>query len=103
MIPGLKCIIDKLVDDGVEEVTLGMPHRGRLNVLANVLRKPLEKIFSEFRGEQKGNPEEEWGKSGDVKYHLGTSYKRIYESTGKSIEIHLLPNPSHLEAVNPVV
>ena len=103
LIPGLKCIIDRLVDDGVEQVTIGMPHRGRLNVLANVLRKPLEKIFQEFRGEQKGNPQEEWGKSGDVKYHLGTSYKRKYEDTGKSIEIHLLPNPSHLEAVNPVV
>jgi 2-oxoglutarate dehydrogenase E1 component len=79
-----------------------MSHRGRLNVLANVLRKPLYKIFQEFQGEQKG-PEEEWGKSGDVKYHLGTSYKRTYDDTGKTVEIHLLPNPSHLEFVNPVV
>lgn len=101
-IPGIKCTIDKLVEQGCESVTIGMPHRGRLNVLANVLRKPLSKIFQEFQGEQKGG-EEEWGKSGDVKYHLGTSYKRTYGDTGKSVEIHLLPNPSHLEAVNPVV
>lgn len=102
-IPGIKCTIDSLVDHGVEQVTIGMPHRGRLSVLANVLRKPLYKIFQEFVGEQKGDPTTEWGKSGDVKYHLGTSYKRTYDTTGKSVEIHLLPNPSHLEAVNPVV
>ena len=102
-IPGLKCTIDELVEHGCEQVTIGMPHRGRLNVLANVLRKPLYKIFQEFQGEQKGNPEEEWGKSGDVKYHLGTSYKRTYDENGKSVEIHLLPNPSHLEFVDPVV
>lgn len=101
-IPGIKYTIDTLVEKGVETVTIGMPHRGRLNILANVLRKPLQKIFQEFQGEKKGS-DEEWGKSGDVKYHLGTSYKRTYEDTGKTVEIHLLPNPSHLEAVNPVV
>ena len=102
-IPGIKWMIDSLVNLGCEQVTLGMPHRGRLNVLANVLRKPLHKIFQEFLGESKKTQEEEWGKSGDVKYHLGTSYKRTYDETGKSVEIHLLPNPSHLEIVDPVV
>jgi 2-oxoglutarate dehydrogenase E1 component len=101
-IPGLKQTIDRLVDLGVETVTIGMPHRGRLNVLANVLRKPLDIIFQEFQGEPK-YLNEEFHKSGDVKYHLGTSYKRTYDDTGKSVEIHLLPNPSHLELVNPVV
>jgi len=102
-IPGLKCTIDELVKSGVKQVTIGMPHRGRLNVLANVLRKPLVKIFQEFQGEHKGGNEDNWGKSGDVKYHLGTSYKRKYDDTGNEVEIHLLPNPSHLEAVDPVV
>jgi len=101
-IPGLKCTIDSLVSQGCEMVSLGMPHRGRLNVLTNVLRKPLYKIFQEFQGEHKGG-EGDYGKSGDVKYHLGTSYKRKYDDTGKTVEIHLLPNPSHLEAVDPVV
>lgn len=101
-IPGLKSCIDTLVNNGVDEITLGMPHRGRLSVLTNVLRKPLDIIFQEFLGESK-DPKAEWGKSGDVKYHLGTSYTRTYENTGKSVEIHLLPNPSHLELVNPVV
>lgn len=101
-IPGLKKTIDVLVEGGVETVTIGMPHRGRLNVLANVLRKPLDIIFQEFQGESKYQ-DEQLGKSGDVKYHLGTSYKRTYDDTGKSVEIHLLPNPSHLELVNPVV
>ncbi|CAI2374917.1 unnamed protein product [Moneuplotes crassus] len=101
-IPGLKETIDTLVDLGAEEVTIGMPHRGRLNVLANVLRKPLDIIFQEFQGESK-DKYADWGKSGDVKYHLGTSYSRIYENTGKKVDIHLLPNPSHLELVDPIV
>lgn len=101
-IPGLKSCLDTLVDNGMESVTLGMPHRGRLNVLANVLRKPLDIIFQEFQGEAK-DANADWGKSGDVKYHLGTSYTRTYEDTGKSVDIHLLPNPSHLELVDPVV
>mmetsp|Transcript_28908 Transcript_28908/g.28607 ORF Transcript_28908/g.28607 Transcript_28908/m.28607 type:complete len:711 (-) Transcript_28908:28-2160(-) len=77
-----------------------MPHRGRLNVLANVLRKPLDIIFQEFQGEAK-DKDADWGKSGDVKYHLGTSFSRTYES-GRTVDIHLLPNPSHLELVDPV-
>lgn len=102
-IPGLKTTIDRLVELGTESVTIGMPHRGRLNVLANVLRKPLDIIFQEFSGEAKLDVAAEWERSGDVKYHLGTSCKRTYEDTGKSVEIHLLPNPSHLELVDPVV
>ena len=101
-IPGLKTVIDELVNSGVESVTIGMPHRGRLSVLANVLRKPLDKIFQEFQGEAKSK-DAKWGKSGDVKYHLGTSYSRVYDDTGKKVDIHLLPNPSHLELVDPVV
>lgn len=96
LIPGLKVTIDELVNLGTEQVTIGMPHRGRLNVLANVLRKPLDKIFQEFVGEQKW-PDDTLNRSGDVKYHLGTSYKRTYDNTGKCVEINLLPNPSHLE------
>jgi 2-oxoglutarate dehydrogenase E1 component len=102
-IVGIKTTIDKLVESGVESVTIGMPHRGRLNVLANVMRKPLNIIFQEFIGESKTSPSDEWERSGDVKYHLGTSFKRTYEDTGKSVEVHLLPNPSHLELVDPVV
>jgi 2-oxoglutarate dehydrogenase E1 component len=101
-IPGIKCTIDELVRLGTEQVTIGMPHRGRLNVLANVMRKPLDKIFQEFVGEEK-RTEDTGNRSGDVKYHLGTSYKRTYDDTGKTLHINLLPNPSHLECINPVV
>lgn len=81
-----------------------MPHRGRLSVLANVVHKPLQQIFSEFQGKTPTGEEEvtDWSFSGDVKYHLGTSYLKTYEN-GKQFEITVLANPSHLEAVNPVV
>lgn len=78
MIPGLKALIDTSSELGVENVVLGMAHRGRLNVLGNVLRKPLAQIFHEFEhgvGVDK-REYEEWGASGDVKYHLGTSCTR---------------------------
>ena len=101
-IPGLKTCIDALVDDGIEEIVMCMPHRGRLNVLANVVRKPLAQIFAEFQGKKSKTEVEEWGNSGDVKYHLGTSYEREY-SDGRKVLINLLPNPSHLEAVDPVL
>mmetsp|Transcript_24212 Transcript_24212/g.37292 ORF Transcript_24212/g.37292 Transcript_24212/m.37292 type:complete len:249 (-) Transcript_24212:1969-2715(-) len=85
-IPGMKAIMDTLVQNGAEKAIVGMPHRGRLNMLANVVRKPLETLFAEFRGEM---PEEataqneaELDLSGDVKYHLGTSFTRTY-SNGK--------------------
>mmetsp|Transcript_16197 Transcript_16197/g.23787 ORF Transcript_16197/g.23787 Transcript_16197/m.23787 type:complete len:292 (-) Transcript_16197:199-1074(-) len=85
-----------------------MPHRGRLNVLANVMRKPMQLIFREFVGlncdsnDHSKNIKGEWGSSGDVKYHLGTSMDRTYPD-GRHIHLSLVANPSHLECVNPVV
>src|SRR3546814_1612122 len=76
-----------------------MAHRGRLNMLANVLAKPYQVIFHEFSGGS-ANPDDVGG-SGDVKYHLGTSTDR--EFSGVSVHMSLVPNPSHLEAVDPVV
>lgn len=73
-IPGIKATIDKLVELGFSNIIMGMPHRGRLNVLTNVVRKPMEVIFAEFQGKKTHEySNEEWGNSGDVKYHLGTS------------------------------
>lgn len=100
LIPGMKAMIDQLSDLGADSVVIGMPHRGRLNVLANVLRKPLAAIFKDFIPGTTKNADE--GYSGDVKYHLGTSYDRPTKS-GKKIHLSLLANPSHLEAVDPVV
>lgn len=81
-----------------------MPHRGRLSVLANVVRKPLNVIFAEFQGVRPSDEQHtiSSGAGGDVKYHLGTTYRRAYED-GTEIAVTLMPNPSHLEAVNPVV
>ena len=98
LIPGMKALIDRSVDHGVKHVTIGMPHRGRLNVLANVIRKPIEAILNEFSGT--ADPGESSG--GDVKYHLGANYIRPTPS-GKKVALSLVANPSHLEAVNPVV
>lgn len=89
--------IDRSVDLGVDNIVIGMPHRGRLNVLSNVVRKPNESIFCEFSGTL---PSEEG--SGDVKYHLGMNYVRPTPS-GKRVHLSLVANPSHLEAVDPVV
>ncbi|KAK9691088.1 hypothetical protein RND81_09G175300 [Saponaria officinalis] len=103
LIPGMKEMFDRSADLGVENIVIGMSHRGRLNVLANVVRKPLRQIFSEFTGGTK--PTDEVGLytgTGDVKYHLGTSYDRPTRG-GKRIHLSLVANPSHLEAVNPVV
>lgn len=99
--PGLKAMIDRSSELGVEHMCFGMPHRGRLNVLANVVRKPMEMIFKEFAGT---NFEEtdDWSGSGDVKYHLGTHYSRKYDD-GRVVHLSMAANPSHLEAVNPVV
>eukprot|EP01117_Protostelium_nocturnum_P006338 TRINITY_DN2288_c0_g1_i1.p1 TRINITY_DN2288_c0_g1~~TRINITY_DN2288_c0_g1_i1.p1 ORF type:complete len:1040 (-),score=422.22 TRINITY_DN2288_c0_g1_i1:146-2935(-) len=102
LIPGIKGMVDKLSDLGVEHVVMGMAHRGRMNVLANVVRKPLDAIFHEFSGGSSQGSDYFYTGSGDVKYHLGTSYNRKTRS-GKSIHLSLLANPSHLEAVNPVV
>jgi 2-oxoglutarate dehydrogenase E1 component len=84
---------------GIREFVIGMPHRGRLNVLANFMGKPYAAVFSEFQGNA-ANPEHVQG-SGDVKYHLGTSTDR--EIGGRSVHLSLAANPSHLEAVDPVV
>jgi 2-oxoglutarate dehydrogenase E1 component len=98
LIPGMKALIDQCVVNGVDRIVMGMPHRGRLNVLSNVVRKPNESIFAEFSGSLEPGLES----SGDVKYHLGMNYNRPTLS-GKNIYLSLCANPSHLEAVNPVV
>ncbi|KAI7872671.1 oxoglutarate dehydrogenase, E1 component [Spinellus fusiger] len=98
LIPGMKALIDRSVDLGVESIVIGMPHRGRLNVLSNVVRKPNESIFCEFSGSMEPSGEG----SGDVKYHLGMNYVRPTPS-GKRVALSLVANPSHLEAVDPVV
>ncbi|WP_428486337.1 2-oxoglutarate dehydrogenase E1 component [Rhodopila sp.] len=98
-IPALHAMIDVAAAGGVNEVAIGMPHRGRLNTLVNIVKKPLTALFSEFGGES-FKPEDVQG-SGDVKYHLGTSTD--VEIAGRSVHLSLQPNPSHLEAVDPVV
>ncbi|CAL9111680.1 unnamed protein product [Musa acuminata var. zebrina] len=104
LIPGMKEMFDRAADLGVESIVIGMPHRGRLNVLGNVVRKPLRQIFSEFSGGTKPVDGEVglYTGTGDVKYHLGTSYDRPTRG-GKRIHLSLVANPSHLEAVDPVV
>lgn len=101
LIPGLQAMIDHGSQLGVEHVVLGMPHRGRLNVLGNVAAKPLEQIFHEFVPHEDPFADSYLG-SGDVKYHLGTSTTRKMTS-GNTVHFSLLANPSHLEAVDPVV
>ncbi len=99
LIPAMEQIIKRGGQLGVEEIVIGMPHRGRLSVLANVLGKPYRAIFNEFQGGSY-KPEEVEG-SGDVKYHLGASSDREFD--GNSVHLSLTANPSHLEAVDPVV
>ncbi|WP_225205823.1 2-oxoglutarate dehydrogenase E1 component [Novosphingobium huizhouense] len=99
MIPALEAVIKYGGQLGVREIIYGMAHRGRLNVLANVLAKPYRVIFHEFSGGT-ANPEDVGG-SGDVKYHLGTSTDREFD--GIKVHMSLQPNPSHLETVDPVV
>lgn len=109
-VSGLKAFVHHAANLGIKDITLGMAHRGRLNVLANVFKKPISKIFAEFQGKHEDPSEngevtanlKESFLSGDVKYHLGTHTKRTY-ADGKSINLDILPNPSHLECVNPVV
>ncbi|SIT08548.1 2-oxoglutarate dehydrogenase E1 component [Belliella pelovolcani] len=98
-IPFLDAVINKGAELGVEEVMIGMAHRGRLNVLANIMGKTYEQIFSEFEGTAK--PDLTMG-DGDVKYHMGYS-SDITTQDDKKVNLKLAPNPSHLEAVNPVV
>lgn len=98
LIPAMKQVIDRSTSLGVESFVMGMPHRGRLNVLSNVCRKPLEHIFTQFIGLDTGDEG-----SGDVKYHLGTYQERLNRVTNKNIRLAIVANPSHLEACNPVV
>ncbi|MFZ6010521.1 MAG: 2-oxoglutarate dehydrogenase E1 component [Bacteroidota bacterium] len=98
-IPALQTIINKAAELGVKEVVIGMAHRGRLNVLSNILGKTYEQIFTEFEGNV--NPDLTMG-DGDVKYHLGYS-SHITSPSGNKIYVKLTPNPSHLEAVDPLV
>ena len=99
MIPALEAVIKYGGQLGVKEIVYGMAHRGRLNVLANVMGKPYKVIFHEFSGGS-SNPDDVGG-SGDVKYHLGTSTDREFDSI--KVHMSLMPNPSHLETVDPVV
>jgi 2-oxoglutarate dehydrogenase E1 component len=99
LIPLLDALAEEAARRGVAEMVIGIPHRGRLNVLAHVLGKPYEMIFAEFEGA--ALPEDVQG-DGDVKYHLGYSHNRPTRR-GREIHLSLSPNPSHLEAVNPVV
>ncbi|HTZ77007.1 MAG TPA: 2-oxoglutarate dehydrogenase E1 component [Stellaceae bacterium] len=99
LIPALEQVLKRGGQLGMKELVIGMPHRGRLNVLTNVMLKPYAALFSEFQGHP-ANPEDVQG-SGDVKYHLGTSTDREFD--GNTVHMSLTANPSHLEAVNPVV
>ncbi len=99
LIPAMEQIIKRGGNLGIKEIIIGMPHRGRLSVLANVMTKPYKAIFNEFQGGS-FKPEDVDG-SGDVKYHLGASSDREFD--GNSVHLSLTANPSHLEAVNPVV
>ena len=98
-IAALDAIINKASEGEVQEVVMGMAHRGRLNVLANIMGKTYEQIFNEFEGNT--SPDQSFG-DGDVKYHLGFS-SQVKNSRDEIIELKLVPNPSHLESVNPVV
>lgn len=97
VVPGMKAMIDTSLDFGVEHIVIGMPHRGRLNMLSNVVRKPNESIFFEFTGSKEFDEG-----SGDVKYHLGMNYARPTTS-GKPVNLSIVANPSHLEAEDGVV
>jgi multifunctional 2-oxoglutarate metabolism enzyme len=100
VIPMMDAAIDQSAEHGLDEVVIAMPHRGRLNVLANIVGKPYSQIFSEFEGNL--NPSQAHG-SGDVKYHLGATGNYIQMFGDNDIQVSLTANPSHLEAVDPVL
>lgn len=110
LIPALDAVIEKGATLGIQEFVIGMAHRGRLNVLANTLQKDYEEIFAEFEGKEAAGSVENSDDNhhrrlplqGDVKYHLGFS-SNVTTTAGHSVHLSLLPNPSHLETVNPVV
>ena len=100
LIPAIHYLILNSVHHNIKEVVLGMAHRGRLNVFTNAMRKPAHRLFAMFLHQYKPH---DYGGSGDVKYHLGQSFDYVDRKTGKKVHISLVPNPSHLEAVDPVV
>src|SRR5690606_34574040 len=99
LIPALNAIVKKASDTGIGEILVGMAHRGRLNVLANIFEKNYSDIFGEFEGKEY---DDEGIFDGDVKYHLGYS-TTVKNDKDKTVRLTLSPNPSHLEAVDPVV
>lgn len=100
LIPMLVSIIAKAAEEGVEEIFIGMSHRGRLNVLANILNKPIASILKDFDEEYVPAPSEGMG---DIRYHKGHANESVNTYRGKTIKLTMAPNPSHLESVNPVV
>ncbi|MGZ3902918.1 MAG: 2-oxoglutarate dehydrogenase E1 component [Bacteroidia bacterium] len=98
LIPAINSLMEHGVNMGIEDYIIGMPHRGRLNVLTNIMNKTYKDVFTEFEG----RPSEDSLFDGDVKYHMGYSSDQISDS-GKKVHVSLTPNPSHLETVNPVV
>uniref|UniRef100_A0A0G4FH86 2-oxoglutarate dehydrogenase, mitochondrial n=1 Tax=Chromera velia CCMP2878 TaxID=1169474 RepID=A0A0G4FH86_9ALVE len=102
MIVGLKAMSKKAAKMGVDSIVIGMPHRGRLNMLMNVMHKPMNQMMAEFQGVT-GFGGTEWGNTGDVKYHLGIEYDHWDDDAQRFVHMGVLANPSHLEAVNPLV
>lgn len=100
LIPMLTLLIAKSAEEKVEEIFIGMSHRGRLNVLANILNKPIYSILKDFDDDYEPTPEEGMG---DIRYHKGHANESVNTYRGKSIKLTMAPNPSHLESVNPVV
>ena len=98
LIPAMNTLMEHGAELGIQDYVIGMPHRGRLNVLTNIMNKTYKDVFTEFEG----RPSEDSLFDGDVKYHMGYSSDQISD-TGKKIHVSLTPNPSHLETVNPVV
>jgi 2-oxoglutarate dehydrogenase E1 component len=101
LVPCLKLIINQAIDMGVDKVIIGLSHRGRINAMAYLLHKEIAHILGGFQGTVPQGAELEWGNSGDVKYHLGCMYK-YKNADGRTIEIQLMPNASHLESVDPL-
>lgn len=101
LISGLQQLVDVAANAGAEHVVFGMAHRGRLNTLYNVFQKSAEEIMIEFQDLKSSLEEDVWGNSGDVKYHLGCIHN--VHMKDKKIRLEMLPNPSHLEAVDPLV
>ncbi len=100
LIPMLTLLLAKCAEEGVEEIFIGMSHRGRLNVLANILNKPIHSILKDFDEDYDPAPSEGMG---DIRYHKGHANESVNTYQGKSIKLTMAPNPSHLESVNPVV